>query len=72
MLSRQRYAYALCELFYKEDSEQRKTRGVQLLNLHNLTRQHNAITGMYVQIKLQFQAVLDQVFLEYTKPLTPF
>lgn len=58
-------AYALCELFYKEDFEQHKTRGVQLLNLRNLTRQHDAITGIYVQIKLQFQAVLDQVFPEY-------
>lgn len=58
-------AYALCELFYKEDFEHYKTRGVQLLNLRNLTRQHDAITGLYIQIKLQFQAVLDQVFPEY-------
>lgn len=33
--------------------------------MRNLTRQHDAITGIYVQIKLQFQAVLDQVFPEY-------
>ena len=58
-------AYALCELFYKEDFERHKTRGVQLLNLRNLTRQHDAITGLYIQVKLQFQAVLDQVFPEY-------
>ncbi|UVI29270.1 IS110 family transposase [Paenibacillus spongiae] len=58
-------AYALCELFYKEDFEHHKTRGVQLLNLRNLTRQHDAVTGLYIQIKLQFQAVLDQVFPEY-------
>ncbi|ASA20258.1 hypothetical protein B9T62_05245 [Paenibacillus donghaensis] len=30
-----------------------------------LTRQHDAITGLYIKIKLQFQAVLDQVFPEY-------
>lgn len=58
-------AYALCELFYKEDFDQHKSRGVHLLNLRNLTRQHDAITGLYIQIKLQFQAILDQVFPEY-------
>lgn len=58
-------AYALCEFFYKEDFEHRKTRGVQLLNLRNLTRQHESVTGQFVQIKLQFQAVLDQVFPEF-------
>lgn len=58
-------AYALCELFYKEDFERYKTRGIRLLNLRNLTRQHDAITGLYIQIKLQFQAILDQVFPEY-------
>lgn len=47
-------AYALCELFYKEDLERHKTRDIQLLNLRNLTRQHDAITGLYIQIKLQF------------------
>ncbi|MFD6209459.1 IS110 family transposase [Peribacillus sp. NPDC060253] len=55
----------LCELYYKEDLEPYKQRGIQLLNLRNLTRQHGNITGMFVQTKLQFQAVLDQVFPEY-------
>ena len=55
----------LCELYYKEDLEPYKKRGIQLLNLRNLTRQHENITGIYVQTKLQFQAVLDQVFPEY-------
>ena len=55
----------LCELYYKEDLEPYKQRGIQLLNLRNLTRQHENITGMFVQTKLQFQAVLDQVFPEY-------
>ncbi|WNS79549.1 IS110 family transposase [Domibacillus sp. DTU_2020_1001157_1_SI_ALB_TIR_016] len=58
-------AYHLCELYYKEDLEHHKKRGIQLLNLRNLTRQHANITGIYVQTKLQFQAVLDQVFPEY-------
>ena len=58
-------AYRLCELYYKEDLEPYKKRGIQLLNLRNLTRQHENITGIYVQTKLQFQAVLDQIFPEY-------
>lgn len=58
-------AYHLCELYYKEEFEPYKRRGVQLLNLRNLTRQHESITGLYVQMKLQFQAVLDQVFPEF-------
>jgi transposase len=41
-------AYRLCELYYKEDLEPYKKRGIQLLNLRNLTRQHENITGMYV------------------------
>jgi transposase len=57
-------AYHLCELFYKEDLEPYKKRGVQLLNLRNLTRQHENITGVLIQTKLQFQAILDQVFPE--------
>jgi transposase len=58
-------AYHLCELFYKEELEPYKKRGIQLLNLRNLTRQHENITGVLIQTKLQFQAVLDQVFPEY-------
>ena len=59
-------AHHLCELYYKEELEPYKKRGIQLLNLRNLTRQHENITGMFVQTKLQFQAVLDQVFPEYS------
>ena len=58
-------AYLLCELFYKEELEPYKKRGIQLLNLRNLTRQHENITGVMIQTKLQFQVVLEQVFPEY-------
>lgn len=58
-------AYLLCELYYKEDLEPNKKRGVQLLSLRNLTRQHENITENFIQTKLQFQAVLEQVFPEY-------
>jgi hypothetical protein len=53
------------ELFYKEELEPYKKRGQYLMNLRYLTRQHESLTDMYVQSKLQFQAVLDQVFSEY-------
>lgn len=55
----------LCELYYKEELEPQKKRGIHLLNLRNLTRQHDNITSIYVQTKLQFHSVLDQVFPEY-------
>lgn len=58
-------AYHLGELYYKEDLEPQKKRGVQLLNLRHLTRQHENMTGIMVQTKLQFQAILDQVFPQY-------
>lgn len=58
-------AYHLGEMYYKEDLEPQKKRGVHLLNLRHLTRQHENMTGIMVQTKLQFQAVLDQVFPEY-------
>jgi transposase len=58
-------AYLLGELYYKEEFQNFRKRGVQLLNLRYLTRQHEALSNMCVQTKLQFQAVLDQVFPEY-------
>lgn len=58
-------AYHLCELYYKEDLEPYKKRGIHLLNLRNLTRQHENLTEIFVQSKHRFQAVLDQVFPEY-------
>ncbi|WP_234541974.1 IS110 family transposase, partial [Paenibacillus pseudetheri] len=58
-------AYQLGEMYYKEELEPYKKRGQYLMNLRYLTRQHESLTDMYVQAKLQFQAVLDQVFPEY-------
>lgn len=58
-------AYRLCELYYKEEFKPHKQRGLQLLGLRNLTRQHEAVTGLCIQTKLQFQAILDQVFPEF-------
>lgn len=58
-------AYHLCELFYKEELKPYKKRGIQLLNLRNLTRQQESIAAIAAQTKLQFHAILDQVFPEY-------
>ena len=58
-------AYQLCVLYYKEEFEPYKSRGIQLLNLRNLSRQQEIITNMYVEAKLQFHTILDQVFPEY-------
>lgn len=58
-------AYRLCELYYKEQFQPHKQRGTQLLDLRSLTRQYESITDLYIKTKLQFQAVLDQVFPEF-------
>jgi transposase len=58
-------AYQLGELLYKEELRPYKKRGKYLMNLRYLTRQHESLTEMYVQTKLQFQALLDQVCPEY-------
>ena len=58
-------AYHFCELYYKEELEPYKKRGIQLLNLRNLTRQQESIAEISVKTKLQFHALLDQVFPEY-------
>ena len=58
-------AHLLGELFYKEELQPERKRGAQLLNLRHLTRFHESISDMYVQTKLQFHAVVDQVFPEY-------
>lgn len=65
-------AYFLGEMYYKEEFESFKRRGVQLLNLRYLTRQCEALTNMCVQAKLQFQAVLDQVFPGYKGVFSTF
>jgi transposase len=39
-------AYQLCVLYYKEDFEPHRNRGIQLLNLRNLSRQQEIVTNM--------------------------
>jgi transposase len=58
-------AYHLCELYYKEELEPYRKRGIQLLNLRNLTRLQESISGISAQTKLQLHSVLDQIFPEF-------
>lgn len=58
-------AFHLGELYYKEDLENYQRKTEKALNLRLLTRQHSALTESYVDVKLQFQAALDQVFPEF-------
>jgi transposase len=57
----------LCELYYKEDLIPYQRKSIKIMNLRHLTRQHDALTDSYVEIKLKFQTVLDQLFPEYKK-----
>lgn len=58
-------AFHLGELYYKEDLDSYQKKTEKALNLRLLTRQHSALTESYVDVKLQFQAALDQVFPEF-------
>lgn len=58
-------AYHLCELYYKEDLEPFKKRGIQLMNLRNLTRLRETVAGTAAKTKIQFHSIVDQVFPEY-------
>lgn len=58
-------AIHLGELYYKEQLTPYQKQEAHWDHLRHLTRQHEAMTQMYVQTKLQFQAVLDQVFPTY-------
>lgn len=58
-------AIHLGELFYKEEFSPYQKQAAHWVHLRHLTRQHEAMTDMYVQTKLQFRTVLDQVFPTY-------
>lgn len=58
-------AYHLCELYYKEELQPYKKRGIQLLNLRNLTRQQESIAEISAKTKIQLHSLIDQVFPEY-------
>ncbi|OPH47271.1 transposase [Paenibacillus ferrarius] len=58
-------AWHLAEMYYRGDVKPHRKGDEQLLELQHLTRQHEFITAMYVQAKLNMRALLDQVFPSY-------
>ncbi|ERN51125.1 IS110 family transposase, partial [Alkalihalophilus marmarensis] len=59
--------YLLYKLYYKKKLKPYKKHNIQLLNLHNLTKQHKNITNTLIQTKLQFQTILNQIFPKFKK-----
>ncbi|WP_240422023.1 IS110 family transposase [Paenibacillus periandrae] len=55
-------AWHLAEMYYPGDVKPHRNGDTQLLELQHLTRQHEFVTAMYVQAKLNMRALLDQVF----------
>ncbi|BCG60694.1 IS110 family transposase [Paenibacillus sp. URB8-2] len=60
-------AWHLAEMYYRGDVTAHRTWEEDYLELQHVTRQHEFITGMFVQAKLNMRALLDQVFPGYEK-----
>ncbi|WP_338325826.1 IS110 family transposase [Paenibacillus luteus] len=58
-------AWHLAEMNYRGDVKPHRKGDEQLLELQHLTRQHEFVTAMYVQAKLNMRTLLDQVFPAY-------
>jgi len=58
-------AWHLVDMFYRGDVKSHPKWDEQLTELQHLTRQHEFVTSMYVQAKLNMRALLDQVFPAY-------
>ncbi|WP_253947881.1 IS110 family transposase [Paenibacillus ehimensis] len=60
-------AWHLAEMYYRGDVRPHRTWEETYSELQHVTRQHEFITGMFVQAKLNARALLDQVFPAYTE-----
>lgn len=58
-------AWHLAELYYKGDVVPHREWQESYTELQHLTRQHEFVTGMYVQAKLNSRALMEQVFPDY-------
>ncbi|KQO18043.1 IS110 family transposase [Paenibacillus sp. Leaf72] len=58
-------AWHLADMYYRGDVKPHRTWDEQYTDLQHVTRQHEFITSMYVQAKLNTRALLDQVFPAY-------
>jgi transposase len=60
-------AWHLADMYYRGDVTSHRTWDEMYTELQHVTRQHEFITGMFVQAKLNTRALLDQVFPTYEK-----
>nr|WP_258403804.1 IS110 family transposase [Paenibacillus pabuli] len=58
-------AWHLAEMYYRGDVKPHRTWDETFTELQHLTRQHEFITGIFVQAKLNSRALLEQVFPRY-------
>lgn len=58
-------AWHLAEMFYRGDVQPHRARTEEMAELQHLTRQHEFITSLLVQAKLNARALLDQVCPAY-------
>lgn len=59
-------AWHLAEMYYRDEITPHRKWEEDIVELQHLTRQHEFITGMFVQAKLNARALLDQVFPGFT------
>lgn len=60
-------AWHMAEMFYRGDVQPHRTWAEELVELQHLTRQHEFMTSLHVQAKLNARALLDQVCPAYKK-----
>lgn len=60
-------AWHLAEMYYRGDVTAHRIWNEGYKELQHMTRQHEFVTGMFVQAKLNMRTLLDQVFPEYEK-----
>ncbi|WP_145410726.1 IS110 family transposase [Paenibacillus xylanexedens] len=58
-------AWHLAEMYYRGDVKPHRTWDETFTELQHWTRQHEFVTGIFVQAKLNSRALLEQVFPEY-------
>lgn len=60
-------AWHLAEMYYKGEVSAHRVWEESYTELQHLTRQHEFVTGMYVQAKLNSRALLEQVFPDFIR-----
>jgi len=60
-------AWHLADMYYRGDVTAHRTWDETFTELQHVTRQHEFVTGMFVQAKLNTRALLEQVFPAYEK-----